>query len=165
MRVRDDPAAIGLGRLGQAPLVDQEGRLLLRLRDDPFRLVLGLLDDPFALGVDPLGGADLLGDRDAELVDQSKGRVLVDDDVGGEGELLPVRDERFEALDEEDDVDRSALLARLSRPCPRRLSMARGPPGQGRARAPSRAARAAVGTIDDTSPPNVAISLTRLELT
>jgi hypothetical protein len=100
-----------LGGLRQAPLVDQEGRLLLGLGDDPLRLLLRLLDDPLALGVDPLGGADLLGDGDAQLVDEAERRVLVDDDVGREGQLLAVRDERFEALDEEDDVDRSALQA------------------------------------------------------
>ena len=39
-------------------------------------------------------------------------RVLVDDDVRRERQLLAVRDQRLEALDEEDDVDRSALPAR-----------------------------------------------------
>ena len=101
----------GLGRLGQPALVDEEGGLLLGLGDDPLGLLLRLLDDPLALGVDPLGGADLLGDGDAQLVDEAERRVLVDHDVGRERQLLAVGDERFEALDEEDDVDGSALLA------------------------------------------------------
>lgn len=106
----DDAAALELGRLGQAALVDEERRLLLGARDDALRLFLGLLDDPFAFGVDPLRRADLFGDRDAQLVDEAKGRVLIDDDVGRERQLLAVRDQRFETLDEEDDVDGSALL-------------------------------------------------------
>ena len=101
----------GVGRLGQAALVDEEGRLLLRPGDDPLGLFLGLLDDPLALRVDPLGGADLLGDGDAQLVDEAERRVLVDHDVRRQRQLLAVGDERFEALDEEDDVDRSALQA------------------------------------------------------
>ena len=79
------------------------------LADDPLGLFLGLLDDPLALGVDPLRGADLLGHGDAQLVDQAEGGRLVDDDVVRQGQLLAVGDDRLEALDEEDDVDRSAL--------------------------------------------------------
>ena len=103
----DDPPALGLGGLGQAALVDQEGGLLLGPGDDPLRLLLGLLDDPLALGVDALGGADLLGDGDAQLVDEAEGGVLIDHDVGRQRQLLAVRDQRLEALDEEDDVDGS----------------------------------------------------------
>ena len=91
--------------LGQAALVDQERGLLLGTGDDPLRLLLGLLDDPLALGVDALRGADLFGDGDAELVDEAERGVLVDDDVVRQRQLLAVRDERLEALDEEDDVD------------------------------------------------------------
>ena len=125
--------ALGLGGLGQAALVDQEGRLLLGLGDDPLGLLLGLLDDPLALGVDPLGGADLFGDGDAQLVDEAERRVLVDDDVGRERQLLAVGDQRLEALDEEDDVDRtcppgSAVPAPGTRRSP---IMARGPPVSG----------------------------------
>ena len=83
----------GVGRLGQAPLVDEEGGLLLGAGDDPLRLLLGLLDDPLALGVDPLGGADLLGDGDAQLVDEAERGVLVDDDVRRQRQLLAVGDE------------------------------------------------------------------------
>jgi hypothetical protein len=93
MRLANDLAALRVGGLGQAPLVDQEGRLLLRLGDDALGLLLRLLDDPLPLGVDPLGGADLLRDGDAELVDEAEGRVLVDDDIGGERQLLAVGDE------------------------------------------------------------------------
>ena len=143
-----------VGGLGQAPLVDEEGGLLLGAGDDALRLLLGLLDDALAFGVDALGGADLLGDGDAQLIDETESGVLVDDDVRRERQLLAVRDERFEALDEEDDVDGSgppagAIMSRASvGPTPRR-----------------RAARAAAGSIDETSPPKLAISLTRLELT
>ncbi len=112
MGVGDDLAALGLGRLGQATLVDQERGLLLGLRDDPLGLLLGLLDDPLALGVDALRSADLLGDGDAKLVDETERRVLVDDDVVRQREFLAVRDQRLEALDEEDDVDAECLPAR-----------------------------------------------------
>ena len=110
----DDAAALGLGLLGQPALVDEESGLLLGTGDDPLRLLLGLLDDPLALGVDPFGGADLLGDGDAELVDQAEGGGLVDDDVVRQGELLAVRDDRLEALDEEDDVDLGTLRLRAT---------------------------------------------------
>ena len=90
-------------------LVDEEGGLLLGAADDALGLLLGLLDDPLALGVDALGGADLLGDGDPQLVDEAERGVLVDHDVRRQRQLLAVRDQRLEALDEEDDVDRSAL--------------------------------------------------------
>ena len=110
----DDPPAVGLGLLGQPALVDQEGRLLLGLGDDPLGLLLRLLDDPLALGVDPLGGPDLLGNGDPKLVDQAEGGLLIDDDVVRQGQVLAVGDDRLEPLDEEDDVDRDALLWRVS---------------------------------------------------
>jgi hypothetical protein len=89
----DDLPALRVGGLGQATLVDQKSGLLLGLRDDALGLLLRLLDDPLPFGVDPLGGADFLRDGDAELVDEPERRVLVDDDVGGEGQLLAVGDE------------------------------------------------------------------------
>ena len=93
MRVADDDPALGVGRLGQAPLVDEKGRLLLGAGDDPLRLLLGLLDDPLALGVDPLGGPDLLRDGDAQLVDEAERGVLVDHDIRRQRQLLAVGDE------------------------------------------------------------------------
>ena len=169
--------ALLLGGLGEAALADEEGGLLLRLGDDPLRLLLGLLDDPLALGVDPLGGTDLFGHGDAQLVDEAERRVLVDDDVGRQRQLLAVGDEGFEALDEEDDVDRSALQAGglgLGRSGWLQVwhaaagvsgaSASAIAAGQPRRRGRS-AAAAAAGTIVDTSPPKLAISLTRLELT
>ena len=108
----DDPATLGVGRLGETTLVDEERGLLLGLGDDALRLFLGLLDDPLALGVDALGGTDLFGHGDAQLIDEPQGGVLVDDDVGRERQLLAVRDQRLEALDEEDDVDGSGPPAR-----------------------------------------------------
>jgi hypothetical protein len=105
----DDPPALFFSSLGQAALVDEECGLLLGARDDPLRLLLGLVDDPLALGVDSLRRADLFGDRDAQLVDQPERGVLVDDDIGREGQLLPVREDRLEALDKKDDVDGGAL--------------------------------------------------------
>jgi hypothetical protein len=105
----DDPPALGLGLLGEAALVDQEGGLLLGAGDDALRLLLGLLDDALALGIDPFGGADFFRDGDAQLVDQPEGGSLVDDDVRREGQLAAIGDDRFEALDKENDVDRSAL--------------------------------------------------------
>ncbi|HEU4672560.1 MAG TPA: hypothetical protein VFS32_06665 [Candidatus Limnocylindrales bacterium] len=109
LRALDDPATLLLGGLGEATLVDEEGRLLLGPGDDPLGLLLGLVEDPLALGIDPLRGPNLLGDRRPKLVDEPEGRVLVDDDVVRQRQLLAVREERLEALDEEDDVDRSAL--------------------------------------------------------
>jgi len=111
MRVGDDLAAVRLGSLGQASLADQEGRLLLGAADDPLGLLLRFVDDPLALGVDPLGRTDLLGDSDAKLVDETESRILVDDDVRRERQLLAIGDQGLEALDEEDDVDRSVLPA------------------------------------------------------
>jgi hypothetical protein len=113
---RHDLAALVLGLLGQATLIDEERRLLLGRGDDPLGLLLGLLDDPLALGIDPLGGPDFLGDGDAQLVDEVERGYLVDDDVARQGQLLAVRDDRFEALDEEDDVDLGILLARAPDP-------------------------------------------------
>ena len=166
-RVGDDLAALGLGRLGQPALVDEEGGLLLGPGDDPLGLFLGLLDDPLALGVDPLGGADLLRDGDPQLVDEAERRVLVDDDVRGQRQLLAVGDERLEALDEEDDVDRSALQVAAVDPSLRLASIiARGAGASAPRRVPRRAAvRRRPGPSPTTSPPKAAISLTRLELT
>ena len=109
MGIADDAAALRVRDVHQPALVDEEGGLLLGLRDDPLRLVLGLLDDPFALGIDALRCPNLLRDRHTQLIDQPERGVLVHDDVGGQRQLLAVRDERLEALDEEDDVDGSAL--------------------------------------------------------
>ena len=105
VRLLDDPLALRLGRLGQAALVDQEGRLFLGTADDPLGLFLGLLDDALALGVDALGGTHLLGDGHPQLVDEPESGVLVDHHVRRERQLLAVGDQRLEALDEEDDVD------------------------------------------------------------
>jgi len=165
VRVLDDPLALGFGRLGQATFVDEEGRLLLGSPDDPLCLFLRLLDDALALGIDPLGGADLFGDGDTELIDESEGGVLVDDNVRRERQLLAVGDQRLEALDEEDDVDRSSLPARWMVPGTRGRKYGTRTCRQRLGSASRRAVPAAAGTIDDTSPPNPAISLTRLELT
>jgi hypothetical protein len=160
MRLFDDPLALGLGRLGQAALVDEEGRLLLRASDDALGLLLGLLDDALALGVDALRRTNLLRDGDTELVDEPEGGVLVDDNVRRERQLLAVGDQRLEALDEEDDVDvvcppACSIMARAD---------ASATPYE-RSNARRNASWAGPGTIVDTSPPNEAISFTRLELT
>ena len=91
--VGDDGPALLVGGLGETALVDEECRLLLRLRDDALRFLLGLLDDPLTLGVDALGGSDLFGNGDAQLVDESERGVLIHDDVRGQGQLLAVGDE------------------------------------------------------------------------
>jgi hypothetical protein len=158
----DDPPALRLGLLREASFVDQERRLLLRPGDDPLGLFLRLLDDPLALGVDALRGADLLGDRDAELVDESERGRLVDDDVVGQRQPLPVRDDRLEALDEEDDVRRDALRAVDRAGCRTRPRIAyRSVAADYRTAVVARSAStAAAGTIPVTSPPNAAISFT-----
>jgi hypothetical protein len=163
LRPLDDREALRVGGLGEAALVDEERRLLLRAADDPLGFLLRLLDDPLALGVDPLRGADLLGDGCPKLVDEAERRVLVDDDVARERQLLAVREQRLEALDEEDDVDRSG-------PPMRRASETRGVgrdyrTGFGALKCSPSARTAAGGTSAETSPPNVAISFARLELT
>jgi hypothetical protein len=165
MCLADDLAALALRRLGQPALVDQEGGLLLRLADDPLRLFLCLLDDPLALGIDAFRGTDFLGDGDSKLVDETERRILVDDDIRRERQLLAVGDQGLEALDEEDDVDRSALQADVARTIRLAASIACVDAGQGFARTVASARWAAMGTMPETSPPNVAISLTRLELT
>ena len=126
MGVGDDLAALGIGRLGQAAFVDQKGRLFLCLRDDALGLLLRLLDDPLAFRVDPLGGADLFGDGNAQFVDEAEGSVLIDYDVGRERQLLAVGDQRFKPFDEKDDVDRSVLQAAPAGSLRMSASIARG---------------------------------------
>ena len=165
----DDPPALVLGGLGQPALLDQVRGLLLGARDDPLGLLLGLVDDPLALLVDALRGADLLGHGDAQLVDQVERGVAVDDRVARERQRLAVRDQRLEPLDEEDDVQRTASLG-SGAPTGRCQIMARDPetypagPPSPAGQAAASAAAAASGTIAHTSPPNWAISFTRLEL-
>ena len=110
-----DPRADPLRLLGEPALLDEECRLLLRTRHDLLGLLLRLDEDPIALGVDPLRSTDLLRHGDPELVDQLERRGLVDDDVAREGESLAVGDQRLEPLDEEDDVDGTALQSRRVR--------------------------------------------------
>jgi hypothetical protein len=105
----DDPPALLLGELQEAPLTDEERGLLLGPADDPGRLLVGLLDDPLALGVDPLRGTDLLRDRDAELVDEIEDRIPIDDDVPRQRQRPAGRDQGFEPLEEEDDVQERIL--------------------------------------------------------
>jgi hypothetical protein len=161
--VVDDLPALGLGELEQSPLGDEERRLLLGPADDPARFLVRNLDDPLALGIDPFRGPNLLRDGDAELVDEVEDRVPIDDDVPCQGQGLAGRDEGLEPLEEEDDVQRRGLRGG-QRDRFRGLSHGR----RAHLRAPSAASRARAatgGTISDTSPPNAAISLTRLELT
>lgn len=105
MRGLDDPIALGLGGLQEAAFFDEVGGLRLCAGDRRLGLVLRLFEDPLAFRVDALGGPDLLGNGDAELIDQLERGGLVDDDVRREWELLAVGDEGLESLDEEDDVD------------------------------------------------------------
>jgi hypothetical protein len=143
LRPLDDREALGVGGLGEAPLVDEERRLLLRATDDSLGFLLRLVDDPLALGVDPLRGTDLLGDGGPKLVDEAERRVLVDDDVARERQLLAVREQRLEALDEEDDVDRSGPpMRRASESWASAAIIARGP---GRRSAPRARGRRAAG--------------------
>jgi hypothetical protein len=92
LRSGDDPPALGLGSLGQAPFADQEGRLLLGPARDPGGLLVGLLEDPLALGVDPLRRLDLLRNGDPELIDEVEDRVAIDEDPPGAGDAGARRD-------------------------------------------------------------------------
>src|SRR4029079_5805149 len=123
------------------------------------RLLLRLLDDPLPLLVDALRGPDLLGHGDAQLVDQVEGRVAVDDRVPRQRQGLAVGDQRFESLDEKDDVQRTAPVGFAPR---RGFAVEYGtvvpsrPGGQPRSavrgRRAASASRAARGTIPETSP-------------
>jgi hypothetical protein len=159
-RVGDDPAAVSLRLRGEPALVDEERRLLLRPGDDPLGLFLGLLDDPLALGVDALRRADLLGNGDAQLVDQAERGGLVDDDVARQREPLAIGDDRLEALDEEDDVRRRALRG-VDRCANERSARASGVGPDYRTLSARRtAANATSGIMPLTSPPKEAISFT-----
>ena len=105
----DDPPALFLGELEEPALADEERGLLLGPADDPGRLLLRLLDDPLALRVDPLRGADLFGDGDAELIDEVEDGVPIDDGAPRQRQRTAGRDEGFEPLEEEDDVQERIL--------------------------------------------------------
>lgn len=156
----DDPAALSLGAIEEASLADEEGGLLLGSGEGPLRFLGRGLDDPLALGIDPLRGADLVGDGDAELVDEIEDGLAIDDDALRERERLSGRDDRLEALQKEDDVQRRVLRAGDGGVDYRTPGVAQTSPSADRI-----AAAAAGGTMADTSPPNRAISFTRLELT
>src|SRR5436190_21986549 len=66
----DDPTALVGSGLRQPALVDQEGSLLLCLRDDALGLLLRLLDVLVAFRRDPVRSPDLLGDGGPNLVDE-----------------------------------------------------------------------------------------------
>ena len=159
LRSLDDLSPLGLGELEKAALSDQEGGLLLGPAHDPRCLFLGLLDDPFAFRVDPLGGPNLFGNRDPELIDEVEDRIAVDDRVPRQGKGLARGDQRLEPFEEEDDVQGSLRVGGLSA----RLWHAQLPH-----RDPSAARTASIaggGIMPETSPPRAAISLTSDELT
>ena len=140
----------------QLPLLDEERGLLLGTREDALGLLLGALDEARRLLVDALGLADLLGHGDTQLVDEVERAHLVHDHGIGHGHAAAVRDQRFEAFDEEDDVDgrgpgagRSSTGLYRTRPAPT-VGGGEAPPA---------------GTIELTSPPRAAISRTMVELT
>ena len=65
----EDAPALGVGGLGQPPLLDEERGLLLGAREDPLRLLLGALHDALGLLVDALRGSYLFGHGDTQLVE------------------------------------------------------------------------------------------------
>src|SRR5205807_9296687 len=81
-------------------LGDDRLSLLVGAGDDPARLAVGLGDQPLLLGDGPVGLLDLLGKVEAELVEDVHHVVLVDRDVGGEGDPPGVVDQRLEAIEE-----------------------------------------------------------------
>ena len=126
-----------------------------------------MFDDAPGFPRDPLGLTHLLRHGDPNLVHQLEDGPLVDDDVVRERYPFPGGDQHLEALDEEEDVRdmtsdggcrRYYTAAALSYNVIPRLITAQ----EARRRSPSARATPA-GTMADTSPPKVAISLARVE--
>ena len=92
-------------------LPDQERGLLLGARDDPLGLLLGLLDDPLALGLIRLAARTSSGTatRSSSMRLRAASRSMIAFCVMRQ--RLAVRDQRLEALDEKDDVQRTASRA------------------------------------------------------
>jgi hypothetical protein len=101
----DDLARSKLSGARQLPLLDEEGGLLLRSREDALGLLLGALDQPARLLVDALGLPDLLRYGHAQLVDEIERGHLIHDHGVGHGHAAAVGHEGLETLDQEDDVD------------------------------------------------------------
>ena len=88
----------------QLPLLEHLGGLLLGPSDHRVPLLAGAIGDAARLLGDPLRLADLIGYRDAQLVDELEHGRLLEHDVVRERQLLAGRDQALQTLDEEDDV-------------------------------------------------------------
>lgn len=108
-RLGEDLEALDFGSFEQPTLADEECCLLLGSAGNAAGLIVGLLDDPLTLGVDPLGGAHFLGNGYPKLIDEIEDPVPIDDRVPGEWQRLATRDQGFEPLKEEDDVQSASL--------------------------------------------------------
>ena len=107
VRLADDLIAHLLGLPGQLAFLDEVRCLFLGPGEDLLRLLSSLLKQAFDLGVDALGGPDLLGDGHAQLVDQIERLALIDNHAAGERKPATAGDLLFEFLDQEDDVRRT----------------------------------------------------------
>src|SRR6185503_10536478 len=105
------------------------------------------------------GLGDLRWHRHAQLVDQLEDGRLVEHHVVGEGQLLGAGGERFQALNEEDDVRGCDLPRRLVRAG---IIVSRRRTQAGVEKRLRSAAATGSGTIPAISPPNWATSLARL---
>src|SRR5581483_9644011 len=106
LRMLDDLLRLYLGLPQDRLVLQEQRRLFLRGADDLLRLLASLREHPLGLLIDPPRLADLLGDRDAELIDEVEDRGLLEDDLARHRHLARVHRERFEPLDEELDVQR-----------------------------------------------------------
>jgi len=141
-----------LGRTHELTLLEHLRSLLLGSRDDRVALVTGALGDATGFFGDASRLPNLVRHRRPELVDQLEYGRLVEHDVVRQGQALAGRHQRFEPLDQEDDVRGAPLLA--------------GDYTRGSVLSRSvSAAATGPGTIGLMSPPKRATSLVRDELT
>ena len=144
--VLDDVLGGALGLLGDLLLGDEAGLALARLLDDALGLALGLGEHLLALLDDPARLLDLLRDRRAHLVEDVVDLLLVHTHLVRQRDRLGVVDEVVELVDENEDVHEcSSWFA-------------------GGASSSFRRSATPSGTRSSMWPPNVASSLTPLEL-
>src|SRR5262249_10515869 len=139
----DDVLRGALRLAGDLLLGDELLLALARLLDDPLGLALGLGEHLLTLLDDPARLLDLLGDRRAHLIQDVVDLLLVDGHGVGQRHLVGVVDEFGKLADQDEDAHCAPKFrSRPSASFNRRATSS--------------------GTSPETSPPNVAISLTPL---